>query len=194
MGFRAAILPILLLFGIFAAPVAPSARAAETRAPTVAITAGADADTVKIRATIDIAAPRPKVWAIMTNCARAVRIVPRLKSCRVLERDPAGLWDIREHRVSWAWFLPNVRSVFRSDYQAPERLRFRRVSGTLRRSEGEWRLVTIDGGRATRVSYEATISADVPVPNFVVEAVLKRDIESVLLHLRRECTSAPKSR
>ncbi len=189
MGFRAARLPMVLLLGAFSTLAALSASAEGTAEPVVSVAAGTAAETVKIRAHIDIAAPRTKVWAIMTDCARAVRYVPGLKSCRVLERDPAGRWDIREHRVSWVWFLPNVRSVFRSDYEPPMRLQFRRISGTPRRSDGEWRLDPIEEGRATRASYEATISADVPVPKFLVEAALKRDIANVLRHLQRECTS-----
>jgi Polyketide cyclase / dehydrase and lipid transport len=194
MDLRAARLAMLLLFGALAAPASLPARAAAAGEPVVAVAPGAAADTVTIRASIDIAAARAKVWAIMTDCARAVRFVPGLTSCRVLERDPAGRWDIREHLVSWLWFLPNVRSVFRSDYEAPERLRFRRVSGTLSRNEGEWRLEAIDGGHATRGSYDATVSADVPVPQFIVEAALKRDIANVLRHLQSECTSAAEYR
>jgi len=108
----------------------------------------------------------------------------------VLKRDPAGRWDIREHKVSWMWFLPDVISVFRSDYEPPKRLRFHRISGTLKRSQGEWLLETMDGGRATRVIYESTVAADIPAPQFVVEAALKRDIAKILRALRRECASS----
>jgi uncharacterized membrane protein len=188
MGFRAA---ALVLFLVLCAVAAAAATGRYTAEPTVTVVPAAADDTVEIKASIEIAAPRAKVWAIMNDCARALRYVPGLKSCRVLERDPAGRWDIREHRISWMWFLPDVKSVFRSDYEPPKRLRFQRISGTLKRSDGEWRLENIDGGSATRVSYAATLSADIPAPNFLVEAALKRDIAKVLRGLRRECTSAP---
>jgi uncharacterized protein YndB with AHSA1/START domain len=185
MDLRAAALAIF-----FAFCTAPAADAGQyAAAPAVTIAPAADDDTVTIKASIDIAAPRVKVWAVMTDCARAPRFVPGLKSCRVLARDPAGHWDIREHKISWMWFLPDVTSVFRSDYDPPRRLRFHRLSGTLKRSEGEWRLAAIDGGRATRVSYDATVAAAIPVPRFMVESALKRDIAKVLRGLRRECTA-----
>jgi uncharacterized membrane protein len=187
MGLRAT--AILLLFG---ALMAQTAAAADAEAPTVTVAAAA-ADTVEIRASIVIAAPRPEVWAIMTDCTRATRFIPGLQSCRILERDPAGHWDIREHRISWMWFLPDVLSVFRSDYDAPARLRFHRISGTLKRSDGDWRLDAIDGGQATRVFYDATLSADIPAPQFMVEEALKRDIATVLRRLRRECMKAETS-
>ncbi len=179
MGLRTT--AILLLFGTL---TAAAAAAAETPVVTVAAAA---ADTVEIRASIEIAAPRAKVWAVMTDCTRATDFIPGLQICRVLERDPTGRWDIREHRISWMWFLPDVRSVFRSDYEAPARVRFHRISGTLKRSDGVWRLDAIAGRQATRVSYEATLAADIPAPQFMVEAALKRDIATVLRRLREQC-------
>lgn len=187
MGFRAAALVLLVVFSAAPAAAGSGPYSAE---PAVSVMPAAADDSVAIKASIEIAAPRAKVWAIMTDCARALRFVPGLTSCRVLKRDPAGRWDIREHKISWMWFLPDVTSVFRSDYDPPKRLRFHRISGTLKHSEGEWRLDVIDGGRATRVSYDATVSADVPAPKFLVESALKRDIAKVLRGLRRECTAA----
>jgi carbon monoxide dehydrogenase subunit G len=191
MGFRAAALILFLAF--CAAPAANGARRYDAE-PAVSVEPAAAADAVEIKASIEIAAPRAKVWAIMTDCARSLRYVPGLISCRVLKRDPAGRWDIREHKISWMWFLPNVTSVFRSDYDPPKRLSFHRIGGTLKRSDGAWRLDTIDGGSATRVSYDATVSADIPAPRFMVEAALKRDIAKVLRGLRRQCTSATQQR
>ena len=188
MGFRAATLAIIVLICASPAAAGTGRHASE---PAVTLVPTSADDTIKISASIEIAAPRAKVWTIMTDCTRSLRYVPGLKSCRVLARDPAGHWDIREHRISWMWFLPEVRSVFRSDYDPPERLRFHRISGTLKRSYGEWLLAAIDGGSGTRVTYDATVSADIPVPRFLVEAALKRDIAKVLRGLRRECTAAP---
>ena len=190
MGFRAAALAVVVVFGTMAVAGGAGLDSAE---PVVTVAPTSAADTVDIRAAIDIAAPRAVVWAIMNDCARAMHFIPGLQSCRVLERDPAGRWDIREHRISWMWFLPDVRSVFRSDYDAPKRLRFHRISGTLKSSDGEWRLDAIDGGRATRVFYDATLSADIPAPQFMVEEALKRDIATVLRRLRRECMKAETS-
>ena len=154
--------------------------------PVVALAPTPGGDATRIHAAIDIAAPAAAIWSIMTDCAREVRFVPGLESCRVLERDPAGRWDVREHKISWVWFLPRIRSVFRADYDPPKRLRFHRISGTLTRNEGEWRLTAAPKG-GTRVSYDAVIGVSVPVPDFMVESALKRDIATVLRRLKREC-------
>jgi carbon monoxide dehydrogenase subunit G len=187
MDFRAAACAMLVVFCVTPAAVGTGRYAEE---PAVTVVPAVTDDTVEIKASIEIAAPRTRVWAIINDCARAMRFIPELESCRVLARDPAGRWDIREHRISWMWFLPDVLSVFRSEYDPPKRVRFHNIGGTLKRSDGDWRLDPIDNGRATRLTYDATISADIPAPEFLVEAVLKRDISTVLRQLRRECTAA----
>jgi len=188
MTFRAAVFALLLT--TTTAPALTLSPADVTRLqsgePVVSVAPAAGGDGVRVEAAIDIAAPAERVWTVMTDCERAASFVPGLESCRVLERDPAGRWDIREHRIAWVWFLPRIRSVFRTDYDAPKRLRFRRIAGDLRRSEGEWRLVPLAGG--TRVHYDATLATDVPAPDFMVESALKRDIATVLRRLRDQCT------
>lgn len=141
-----------------------------------------------VSAVIDIAAPPEIVWAVMTDCARAPRFVPDLVSCRVLERDPAGAWDIREHMIDWAWFLPTIRNVFRSDYEPPFRLRFARSDGDLSRSEGEWRLEPRNGGTATRVHYMALLAPSSVVPVSLALPSVRSDVPKVLEALRREST------
>lgn len=191
MVFRTAALALFILAA--AGPALALSPADMTRLqsgePVVSVSRVPGSDAVRVQATIDIAAPIGRVWSIMTDCSRAADFVPGLESCRVLERDPAGRWDIREHRIAWVWFLPRIRSVFRTDYDAPKRLRFRRVAGDLKRSQGEWRLMPLATG-TTRLSYDAIVSASVPAPDFIVESVLRRDIATVLRRLRDQCTGA----
>jgi len=191
MIFRAAALALLIMAGtapVLAYSPADIARL-QSGEPVVSVAPAPSGNAVHVQAAIDIAAPADRIWSIMTNCDRAADFVPGLKSCRVLERDPAGRWDIREHRVDWMWFLPSIRSVFRSDYDPPKRLHFRRIAGDLKRSEGEWRLMPLAPGE-TRLSYNAVLAADVPAPDFIVEGALRRDIATILRRLRDECTVA----
>ena len=100
-----------------------------------------------IRGSVEIDAPPEAVWKVVVDCDLAPRMVKRLKSCRILEHDPAGRWDVREH-VSRAGILPAVRSVFRSEYDPPHRIRFYREGGQLQVLNGEWRLVPPLSSRA----------------------------------------------
>jgi uncharacterized protein YndB with AHSA1/START domain len=146
-------------------------------------------EAARVSAVIDIAAPPRSVWLVMTDCARAQRFVPGLISCRVLEADPAGAWDVREHLIDWAWYLPTMRNVFRSDYEPPTRLRFKRTDGDLARSEGEWRLESMKGGAATRLHYTALLSPRDWIPPSLALSSVREDVPNVLLALRRECTA-----
>lgn len=136
-----------------------------------------------IRAAIDIAAPAEAVWTVMTDCDLALKMVANLKSCRILERDPQGRWDVRE-QVSKMGFLPSVRSVFREDFDPPTHMSFHRVGGDLKVLEGEWRLTPHDD--RTRVTYEARVAAPFSVPGWIARMALRRDVPTALLALRRE--------
>jgi uncharacterized membrane protein len=149
-------------------------------------------DAAQVAAVVDIGAPPDVVWAAMIDCEGAPKFVPNLISCRVLESDPAGAWDVREHMIDWAWFLPTIRNVFRSDYEQMRRLRFQRVGGDLKESAGEWRLLPLREGKATRVFYAGRMAPNGWIPTALVRDQMREDIPKVLTALRRECLTRGK--
>lgn len=165
-----------------AEPMSPTARAAlDAGRPYVDVRASGSSGTV--RAGIDIPAPRDAIWRVMTDCALATKMSPSTKTCRVLERDPQGRWDVRE-QVSRRSIVPPIRNVYRQDYDGPDRIRFRRTAGDLKVFEGEWRLVQI--GDQVRVTYEARVTAAFAVPGWAASMVLRHEIPLALEALRRE--------
>ena len=151
--------------------------------PWVEVKPDADGYSGQIRAAIDIPATKEVIWAKMLDCDAALRMVANLKSCKILDRDPQGRWDVRE-QVSSAAFLPSVRNVYRSDYDRPNGIRFQRTGGDMRVFEGSWRLETRPDG--VRVNYEARAAAPFTVPGWIARATLRRDVSTALLALRRE--------
>jgi hypothetical protein len=81
-------------------------------------------------------------------------------------------------------FLPPVRNVFRSDYEAPNRVHFHRVGGDLKVFEGEWRIEP--EGTGVRVTYENRVSAPFRVPGYLSRIGLRMEVPQALLALRRE--------
>lgn len=142
-----------------------------------------------VAAAIDIPVSPAVLWSAMLDCGRAARIVSGLSSCRVLERDPKGQWDVREHVVRWSWLMPSTRSVFRSVYEPPQRIRFNRVAGDLKSLDGEWVLQELPGGEATRVHYMATVDPGIPVPRPLLRAAIESDVPRTLKALRDEALS-----
>jgi hypothetical protein len=120
---------------------------------------------------------------VMTDCDLAPKMVANLKSCRILERDPQGRWDIREE-VTKMTFAPSVRTIYREDFEPPHAMAFHRTGGDLRLFEGEWRLES--HGDQVRVTYEARVAAPFAVPGWVARLALRHDVPMALLALRRE--------
>lgn len=139
------------------------------------------------RAAIRIAAPPARVFSVMTSCAQALRYVPRLESCRVIEAAADGSHARVEHVVKPRWYLPRIRFVFRADYRPPHEVRITNVSGGLREHEARWTLEPLDGGRATLVDYQVRIVPRYPVPEWLVLATLKRDLPAMMRGLAARC-------
>jgi len=133
-----------------------------------------------VRASIDIAAPPLTVWGVLTDCARAPHIIPNLESCQIVKHDPAGHWDIREHIIHWAALMPKMRTVVRTSYEVGRRMLFKRVDGDMRVSQGEWRLDPLANAHATRLSYNALVAPNFPVPEFMVEHAVHEDLPNLL--------------
>ena len=91
------------------------------------------------------------MWSVLSDCAKALSFMRSLISGRVLEHGNG--WDVREHR-SRGWLLhPVMRNVSRITLDPDRRLSFRLIEGDWTRSDGEWTLAPIDGGRGTHVTY-----------------------------------------
>ena len=136
-----------------------------------------------VAASDDIDAPPAVVWRMVVDPDSAVRMVANTKSCRVLQRDPAGRWDVRE-QVSKGGILPGVRVVIRSDYSPPYLVRFHRVDGDLKVLEGEWRLTPLDGGTRTHLAYASRLVSPFPAPAVIVRTVLRKDMPQTLANVR----------
>lgn len=182
---RTLLIVLLLAAGpAFSADLPPRAQALLDRGrPYVDVEPDPDGSSGAILAVIDVAAPQAVVWDVMTDCELAPKLVANLKSCRVLERDPQGRWDIREE-VTRATFTPSVRTVYREDFEPNRRMAFHRTGGDLKVFEGEWRLEP--HGDQVRVTYRARVAAPFSAPGWVARLALRRDVPMALLALRRE--------
>ncbi len=174
------------LLMVMAWAVAGAAAALDYNAAPSVTAAAEGADGAVLRAAMDVAAPPQAVYAALVDCPRAHLFMPGLLSCRVLERDPAGRWEVREHRLRGRGLKPVLLNVFRIDLEPPARLAFRRVAGDWKRSEGEWRIQPLEGGLGARVTYETHMALAGPVPRAMVRAAIAQAMPKSLLALRRE--------
>lgn len=173
---------VSVAFG-FALLLAGPANAQNYRAPPD-VHAQRAPDGARASAVMDVRAPPRVVWNIITDCAHASRYMRELISCRVMESGNG--WDVREHRVRGWPLKPVLRNVARVTLEPDRRLTFHRLEGDWTRSEGEWRLTPIDGGRGTRVEYDLDAAIPSPFPSSWTQSVLVGRMRASLIDLRHE--------
>lgn len=177
------LLPLLALLAL----ATPAAASGPPPADGVVVEAHADArGRGSVRANIEIDAPPAVVFRTILDCARAARMSPGVKSCRVVSRAPDGT-EIREHTVKWSFFLPTLHSTSRVTLEPDRLIRFTCIGGDIRACDGSWRLEPLDGGQRTRVTYDLWATAPFAVPAGVIGGVMRRDVPNALRALRREC-------
>ncbi len=143
-----------------------------------------------IRSAVDIDAPPSTVWAVMTDCRIAGRLIADLVSCTVLQGDQRHGWDVRDQFSRGNIFLPDIHNVVRSEYLPFSLIRFKKAGGDLKIEDGEWRLESLNGGAGTRVIYINRVKANILVPAVLVRAGLRGSTPKVLMALRRESLAA----
>ena len=144
-----------------------------------------------IEAAMVVAAPPARVYEVMLDCTRAVKFLPALTACHVLETSPDGLSDLREHRSKWISILPETVSIFRSQYVKNREIRFEKAGGDLKFLKGSWTLEPLKGGTATKLNYRVRVGVSAPVPGFMVRGALEQDVPKFLNALKREAMARP---
>jgi hypothetical protein len=142
---------------------------------------------IKAHASIRIHASRGAIWAILSSCAEALKIVPSLKACNVMERAPDGSWERIWQSMEYFRFLPRVKFEVKVSYLPPASVNFERVSGALVSLRGAWILQA--AGADTTAQYDVAVEPGLWVPNWIVRAALKHDLPKMLQALRSEAES-----
>jgi carbon monoxide dehydrogenase subunit G len=142
-----------------------------------------------VEAVIDIPAAPDKVWRLLTDCELNLQVFNGLKSCRIVSADADTKSDVREHTISWSRLLPTMRSVFKSQYDAPKEIRFTRVDGDLKQLQGAWRLEALPAGGGTRLHYAANIAVGLPVPAALIRTALESDMPKTLKAIRKAASN-----
>ena len=168
-------------------PGAAALAKAEAGGAWAAVEADGPGASGAIYGVVDINARPEAVWRAMNDCKTAARMVGNLASCKILKTGPGGAWDVREHITRGNLIVPSVRNVFHNDYTPFTSIRFQRVDGDLKAMRGEWRLIALDGGQRTRVTYENHIAANFSGPAGLMREAMRRDTPKVLMNLKRVC-------
>ena len=146
-----------------------------------------------IRAAVQVNATPEQVFRTLTDCARALRFVPHLKRCAVLETAPDGSWQDVQHHVDYGWLAPRADYVFHAEYNGFESIRFSNVRGDFHENRGTWEFQPLEGGHGTLVTYQARVAPAFYVPRWMMRSMIRRDLPELMRGLRAyaESTRAP---
>ncbi len=133
-------------------------------------------------ATIRIHAGREIIWGLITQCSEALRLVPGLVGCIVLETAADHSWQRIRHVLDYSWYVPRLTYEIRATYAEPERVDVERVAGDLTRMQGSW--ILKGEGQYTIAQYRMELVPGFWVPDWIVRAALKRDLPKMLRALQ----------
>ena len=173
----------LLLFAACAAPAADLAQeSAQQGDIEVAVSLDAAEQSGSASAAVRVHARREVVWSLITSCTEALRLVPGLVSCEVMDTAPDGSWQRIRHVMDYSWYLPKLTYEFRASYDEPSRVSIERISGDLRVLRGSWALQA--DGTDTIAHYAVDLAPGFWVPHWIERAALRRDLPKMLRALR----------
>ena len=174
---------VFLLFAAYAAPAADLAQeSAQHGDIDVAVSLDAGEQSGSATASVRIHAGREVVWSLITSCAEAVRLVPGLKACDVMETARDRSWERIRHVMDYSWFAPRLTYEIRASYDEPSRVSIERISGDLRTLRGSWQLQS--DGDDTIAHYAVDLAPGFWVPRWLVRGALRRDLPKMLRALR----------
>jgi hypothetical protein len=138
-------------------------------------------------ATVRIHARPKTIWPVLTSCAEALKLVPGLVSCEVIETAPDGSSQLVRQVVDYSWILPKLTYEIRARYDYPSRVSIERVSGDLRTLECSWYLEA--DGDYTVAHYSLDLTPGIWVPHWMVRLALRHDLPKMLRELRARAES-----
>jgi ribosome-associated toxin RatA of RatAB toxin-antitoxin module len=174
------------MFAAYAAPAAPAADLAQESTQhgdlDIAVSLDAGEQSGSASASVRIHARREVVWSLITSCAEALRLVPGLKACDVVETAPDRTWQRIRHVMDYSWYAPKLTYEIRASYDQPSRVSIERISGDLARLRGSWQLQS--DGDDTIAHYSVDLAPGFWVPRWLVRGALRRDLPKMLRALR----------
>jgi ribosome-associated toxin RatA of RatAB toxin-antitoxin module len=129
---------------------------------------------------------RPEqVFRVLTDYANAPKVFPQMRQCKVISDH--GTTKVLHHEVApsnlpgktYAYDVEVKETAFKS-------LEWHRISGDFKAVDGFWRLVPIDGGRFTEVTYSSYVNGGFFMPQMLIKSQFKVDMPKVLTHLKAE--------
>jgi len=153
----------------------------------VGVVLDTEGQTGRASASVRIHAGREVVWPLLTSCAEALKLVPGLVDCKVLETASDKSWQRIRQVVDYSWFVRKLTYDILATYDEPARVSIERTSGDLSKLKVSWNLTS--DGDYTIAQYKVDLDPGFWVPRWLVRVALKRDLPKMLRALRTRAES-----
>jgi uncharacterized protein YndB with AHSA1/START domain len=148
-----------------------------------------DGSRMQVRAAVRINATPETVWQVLTDCDHAASFIPAVKRCRRIRSAPDNSWEIIEQEAKYSWLMPPITCVFRTDYQPPGHIHFKRIAGDLKEEEGDWVLIDPTARKPTLVEYDLDVDPGFWIPHVLARHSLRTVLPAALKAVRMRAES-----
>ena len=154
-------------------------------------------DTFEIEARAVMAVAREVAWQVVTDYERLPEFIPGLHRSRILERTANRVLLEQHGELRFLVFTVPMEVRMQVEERPLEAVVSKALSGTVRTMQGRYDLAAVAQG--TEFRYRGTIVADLGIPGFLGEVIVRSNVEAqfnamVREILRRAHASQPISR
>ncbi len=143
-----------------------------------------DDDIIDISGSIYIHSLPERIWSIISDYNNMAGTLPRVMESRVVSEN--GNVKIVDQTSKTGVLFVKIKFHTLSEVTEtyPERLSFELLDGDFETFSGSWLLVPAQGKQGTFVSWSARVKPTFSAPEFILDAVQKRDLRDLLETIR----------
>ncbi len=143
-----------------------------------------DDDVVDISGSIFIRSAPESIWAIITDYDNLPETMPNVKESRVVEENGANKIVEQTSKTGVLFFKIKFSTTVAVTEVFPDTLAFSLISGDFHIFNGKWVLMPDRKKSGTFLSWSAVVKPDFRAPEFIIDAVQKRDLRELLETIR----------
>ncbi|MCX5920578.1 MAG: hypothetical protein NTW61_04540 [Candidatus Melainabacteria bacterium] len=128
-----------------------------------------------VQATLLVERPVAQVYDVIRQTEKILAKDPTFESVVVTKRMGAHS-ELVKYRQKVSPFLPVYVYTSQVDYTLNKGSRFHRVSGSFKSMDGSCQLVATDNPNQTKIVYTLKVALDVPLPQAIINHLLKHDL------------------
>ncbi len=128
-----------------------------------------------VQATLLIERPANQVYDVIRQTEKVLAKDPTFESVVVIKKLGTHS-ELVKYRQKVSPFLPAYVYTSQVDYTPNKGTKFHRVSGSFKAMDGSCQLVATDNPNQTKIIYTLRVALDVPLPQAIINHLLKHDL------------------